>query len=128
MKKAVDLTGQRFGRLVVIRQNGTTTSPKCKRPMWECQCDCGNVVTVAGYSLRRGATKSCGCLMREMRSGGRKPMRLVTVNGETRNINAWAKIIGVKHTTIISAERHGKTAEEYIAKKLKELEGDHGRN
>lgn len=118
-----DMTGQRFGRLVVIRRNGTTQSPKCKKAMWECQCDCGNVVTVPGYTLRRGATRSCGCLMREMRSGGKKPMRLITVNGETHGVNEWARRIGVKNTTINSAERHGKTAEEYIAKKLREREG-----
>lgn len=33
---------------------------------WECLCDCGNIATVAGYDLRSGNTKSCGCYARDM--------------------------------------------------------------
>ena len=59
----IDLTGQRFGRLVVLREieNYISASGE-KRRQWECQCDCGNIVTVLQTSLRKGATKSCGCL------------------------------------------------------------------
>lgn len=32
---------------------------------WLCQCDCGNIVEVLGYSLKSGHTKSCGCLHEE---------------------------------------------------------------
>lgn len=34
--------------------------------MWECLCDCGNIVNVAGSALKNGNTKSCGCYKREM--------------------------------------------------------------
>ena len=34
--------------------------------MWECQCDCGNIVYVNGTSLKNGNTKSCGCLAKEL--------------------------------------------------------------
>lgn len=59
--KFVDLTGQRFGNLVV-------TSFNCRRrypgggvaSMWNCKCDCGNKTVVSNSSLRNG-TKSCGC-------------------------------------------------------------------
>lgn len=58
-----DITGQRFGRLVVIGRAGHS---KNRRVLWNCQCDCGQRRVVAGVSLRRGDTKSCGCLSREI--------------------------------------------------------------
>src|SRR5882672_6509481 len=52
------LVGMRFGRLTVIsRSNG--------RSMWLCICDCGNNKAVRTDHLKRGATRSCGCLGRE---------------------------------------------------------------
>ena len=59
---AVDIAGQRFGRLTVLSRDGST---KCGNAKWKCQCDCGNVVSVNGAALRNGRTKSCGCLSRD---------------------------------------------------------------
>lgn len=59
MSKLKDLTGQRFGRLTVLERNG---SDSYKNALWLCQCECGNLHTVAGHSLWRGETRSCGCL------------------------------------------------------------------
>jgi hypothetical protein len=59
MSALKDLTGQRFGILSVIRRNGSTRQRQAK---WLCRCDCGNVVTISGASLRDGASKSCGCV------------------------------------------------------------------
>lgn len=56
-----DLTGQRFGRLLVIGFAGRNHS---KNVTWKCQCDCGNTRIVSSSNLRAG-TKSCGCLLRE---------------------------------------------------------------
>lgn len=58
MGKLVDLTGQRFGKLLVLRQDGHTSDGKIK---WLCRCDCGNEKTISGASLKRGHSKSCGC-------------------------------------------------------------------
>lgn len=65
--KFIDLTGQRYGRLVVLERvaNKTYNGKNKSRTQWLCQCDCGNQVTVTGNSLRIGVTKSCGCLMHE---------------------------------------------------------------
>jgi hypothetical protein len=52
-----DLTGQRFGRLVAVAYS--------KPSKWICLCDCGNKATVLSSLLRKGATKSCGCLRRD---------------------------------------------------------------
>jgi hypothetical protein len=63
MTGIVDLTGQRFGRLTVIRrgQNGSRGEVR-----WWCECSCGkSCVLVFGFSLRGGDTKSCTCLTRE---------------------------------------------------------------
>lgn len=56
----VDLTGQRFGELTVLRP----VSGGARGPRWECVCSCGNTATVAGARLRRGHTRSCGHLRR----------------------------------------------------------------
>ena len=60
-RKRLDLVGDRFGRLTVIRYAGSGESGS----RWVCRCDCGNITEVASFSLRRGVTRSCGCLRRE---------------------------------------------------------------
>jgi len=57
-----DLTGKRFGRLLVLHR--TPHVPK-QKPRWVCQCDCGVLRIVYGYSMRRGQSTSCGCAQRE---------------------------------------------------------------
>ncbi len=56
--KLKDETGKLYGRLVVLRRNG---SNKYRLAMWLCECSCGNVVTIRGNDLRTGHTTSCGC-------------------------------------------------------------------
>ena len=63
MSKTINLTGQRFGRLVVITQAATTKQGNAR---WLCQCDCGNQVVVRSLCLRKGESKSCGCLRKEL--------------------------------------------------------------
>ena len=62
MPKKIDLTGHRFGRLIVIREYGRD---KWGAVLWLCKCDCGREVVVISSFLRGGKTKSCGCLSRE---------------------------------------------------------------
>lgn len=59
----IDMTGQRFGKLTVI----SPTKKRDKRGVvfWLCKCDCGNETIVSGTRLRRGETKSCGCVWEE---------------------------------------------------------------
>ena len=59
-RKRIDLTGQRFGRLVVISYNEEVSKQK-KSSHWNCKCECGNEVVVWVNSLRKGVTISCGC-------------------------------------------------------------------
>ena len=62
MSALKDLTGIRFGRLVVVSRAENTSRGLAR---WNCICDCGNEVTVRGPDLRRGATVSCGCKSRD---------------------------------------------------------------
>jgi hypothetical protein len=77
-KLIIDLTGRRFGRLIVDQisiRRGRSTDPKpgSKRQgpgsrtdaYWLCVCDCGNVKRARGADLTRGSTRSCGCLHSE---------------------------------------------------------------
>ena len=65
MGKFIDLTGQRFGKLTVIKR---IENDKYKNARWLCRCDCGNENKVTTNMLRRGNSKSCGCLSRDMTS------------------------------------------------------------
>ena len=64
-----NLTGLRFGKLVVIEQAEDYVSPKGKHEAkWLCKCDCGNEVVVLGSCLKMDklkGTKSCGCISKE---------------------------------------------------------------
>jgi len=57
MGRFIDLTGQRFGRLVPIKYVG--------KSKWLCKCDCNNEKIINGQALKNGLTKSCGCIRRE---------------------------------------------------------------
>jgi hypothetical protein len=65
-----DLTGQRFGRLRVLRR---AENDKSGGARFLCVCDCGNETVSAGTDLRRGRSKSCGCLGRRHLALGRIP-------------------------------------------------------
>lgn len=62
---AVDLAGQKFGRLAVMERAGSTTKGLA---LWRCTCDCGAERIVAGAALRSGNSRSCGCKARESAS------------------------------------------------------------
>lgn len=60
--KAINITGERYGRLTAIRQEGSSGGQR----MWICICDCGKETKVRQSDLRRGKTKSCGCFKNEL--------------------------------------------------------------
>lgn len=60
--KRIDMSGQKFGRLTVVKINGR----KGKHLEWECKCECGQTVFAIATNLRRGKTQSCGCLRVEL--------------------------------------------------------------
>lgn len=58
MSQFIDLTGQKFGRLTVVRFAGRS---RHRLSLWECSCECGKTTTVTSGNLRQGISKSCGC-------------------------------------------------------------------
>ncbi len=65
----IDLTGQRFGRLVVTGRAPNYVSPNGNtNTMWYCHCDCGNDTVVPQSGLRSQGTISCGCYRIEVTS------------------------------------------------------------
>ena len=66
---ANDLTGLRFGRLVVMQRVASRRDARgAAVRQYACECDCGNIITIDGMYLVHGGTKSCGCLRRETTS------------------------------------------------------------
>lgn len=57
--RKLDLTNQRFGKLVVSNQSNVKYSDGVR---WVCNCDCGKTAVVRANHLRNGRTNSCGCL------------------------------------------------------------------
>lgn len=57
------ISGQRFGRLVVLRRDGYIPNGRIGRlKAYLCMCDCGQMKTASGSDLKKGAVQSCGCL------------------------------------------------------------------
>lgn len=71
VQKRIDLTGQRFGKLVVLEM---LPNDKCK-----CLCDCGTITTVLGHNLKRKNTESCGCFYNRSK-GESKILELLQTN------------------------------------------------
>ena len=57
-KNFQDLTGQKFGKLTVIKKS----HQKNNKIFWLCKCDCGTIKAIEAGNLRSGHTRSCGCL------------------------------------------------------------------
>ncbi len=80
----IDMTGRRFGRLVVLHTEGKYRAEFC----WRVRCDCGTEKRVLGTSLRAGRIKSCGCAIAEI-------LKAANTTHGMRNApeyNIWAKM------------------------------------
>jgi hypothetical protein len=61
---AQDLLGKQFNRLTVINRSEPSRN-KCGYALWVCECICGKLTIVTSSRLRKGTTKSCGCLVKD---------------------------------------------------------------
>lgn len=86
-----DLTGRRFGRLIVLERTDSHIKKNGdKQTAFLCRCDCGNVRKVLAYNLKNGHTTSCGC------EAFRKRVAAKTTHNEagTRLYRIWTKMKG----------------------------------
>jgi hypothetical protein len=91
----IDLKGQRFGRLVVLRYSAAS--------VWFCRCDCGTELFVGSQNLRRtiAPTRSCGCAKLERLAEARKIAQQVStrhghatrLKGKSGAYNSWDAMI-----------------------------------
>lgn len=58
--RRIDLTNQRFGKLIALYPIKTNKGDK--QPYWHCKCDCGNEKDIQAGALRSGTARSCGCI------------------------------------------------------------------
>lgn len=93
--KRIDLTGQRFGRLTVIRYDHTTENGNA---CWRCRCDCGNETIVRRQNLQSGLTQSCGCLKKELMQ--EKARKAREARAEKKRPDLVGKVFGM--LTVIS--------------------------
>ena len=64
----IDLTGQKFGRLLVIEPDASKPTGAGKAIYWKCKCDCGNICSVRYDKLVNGDVRSCGCYSQEAKT------------------------------------------------------------
>lgn len=83
-----DLSGQKIGKLRIIKRVGTGSSG----PTWQCICECGNKPIVVGKTLRSAQREkrqiSCGCARDRGRYRGNA--HLYECNGQAKTIGKWA--------------------------------------
>lgn len=89
-----DLTGQKFGRLTVIRQIHSKTPQR----RWLCKCDCGAEIEALSYWLTSGHVRSCGCLRSEKSSSAEVFIRQILDSMDIEYIPEYAfqDCVGVK--------------------------------
>lgn len=88
--KIRDITGKKFGRLTVLRQEGID---KWGKRIWLCKCVCGNTKIVRTEALTSGDTKSCGCLLHETRQKTYSNLNKTHGMTNTRLYKKWRGII-----------------------------------
>lgn len=99
----IDISGQRFGRLLVrSRAVGSST----KNARWFCLCDCGNLIEARSQHLRDGAIRSCGCLAAEDASKRLSAYRTTHGLSRSSEYRAWQAMRS-------RCENHNNTKYEY---------------
>ena len=86
--KTANLSGRKFGRLLVVSFAGILASNR--RINWNCRCECGTEISVQAKKLTSRHTLSCGCLMRE------KAAERFYKHGRTTSpeFNSWSSALG----------------------------------
>lgn len=134
MGKFIDLTGQKFGKLLVLERAENRIQPSGqKKTQWLCKCECGKNIVVAMTHLKSGHTKSCGCANRLPDLTGMKFGRLTA----TKQVNVGKKltyhcICDCGNTTNVTPDKlysgHTKSCGCYNLESLKNRSTTHGKS
>lgn len=111
-RPAIDVTGQRFGRLIVVKRASNATN-SARHVRWHCVCDCGNETIVGSQRLRSGSAKSCGCYRDELLAKGR------VTHGHTRSVDG-QRHMSKEFRTWESMRHRVKTSDRYARRGMKE--------
>lgn len=90
MARVINEAGNRYGRLRVISEH--IYNPPRQSAFWLCVCDCGKETIVGGPSLRKGNTKSCGCLQRDVAVAVKTKHGCAAVGRMTPEYRAWSSM------------------------------------
>jgi hypothetical protein len=86
--------GNRYGRLLVLSEAETRCDPGGKRyRCWRCRCDCGQEAVVRQQCLRNGATRSCGCLLRESQAVNMRKRPFIHGKWKTPEFRIWGAML-----------------------------------
>ena len=99
--RVIDLTGQRFGRLTVIERVSNSSLGHAK---WLCECSCAARTrrTIEGRSLRKGWTRSCGCITSIPNTYKHKPNGVTELIMTQRNGSTHTVLLDTADFSVVS--------------------------
>ena len=92
MKIHKSLVGERFGKLVAVKEEAELYDSFDHRRFYRCVCDCGNEVIVRYDRLKDGSKTSCGCV-----GGKSSPTRYIYYKGVSKNMREWSIYLGIPY-------------------------------
>ena len=110
MSKFIDLSGNKYGRLTVVKLIGK----KGSHPSFLCICDCGNEFIARADKLRGGRALSCGCMHQEVLK--RSKSNTIAVGGGVYTTKEFIDLLHISRTTLYRHLQNGMTYEEIYAK------------
>jgi len=97
------MIGEKFGKLIVM---SLLNERKHGQKAYDCICDCGNTSVVLGNNLRKGNSRSCGCLRKKISSIRMSNLNLRHGETETKLWRAWKGV--VERTTCLTSSNYAK--------------------
>lgn len=103
--RLIDITGNRYGRLRVLRKHSAPS--RNGGSLWDCVCDCGVMKVINGSNLRNGSIQSCGCLAHEWaKSMGSNPDFIAKRSEQaTKHGNKRRGAVSVEYRTWLAMKR-----------------------
>lgn len=90
MQKIIDITGNKYNMLTVLKYDHSEKIRNKHRTFWKCQCDCGNIVILRkdSFIYSYSKVKSCGCWHKKessQRPKDNKTGKFIKIKKEVKN-------------------------------------------